>query len=132
MECAGRDDDSITIMNHVFFRAIENKFGFTLFNTEKLVHRMMDFVADLLAWLQAHHNQLGKLPGEQHLAEKIILFGQFFDISYESGHLLCLLNVVLFAIRVDSKYSTWCEWIARLQVPGGVWKHVTYPGQDCI
>jgi hypothetical protein len=91
MISACRDDYSIAFPCDMFFRPIQDKLCFTFFNSEELIHLGMHFVSDFLAYLQAHQNELGMFAGEYHLAEIMVLFGQFFDGSNETGHMIFLL-----------------------------------------
>jgi hypothetical protein len=72
----------------VLFLTIEDKFRFTYFDPEELVDLLVHLVANFLAALQAHHHQLGVLAREEHLAEEMVLFGQFLNVSNETGHKL--------------------------------------------
>jgi hypothetical protein len=85
------DNDATTFSDNVFLLAIEDEFCFPFFDPEELIDLFVYLVADFLAFLQAHHNQLGMFAGKQHLAEIMVLFSQFFDGSNETGHMLLLL-----------------------------------------
>ena len=91
MICACRYDNAITFPDNVFFCTVENEPGFPLFDPEELVHLAMYLVADLLAFLQAHQDELGVFAGKDHLAKKTVLFSQFFDGPNKSGHMFFLL-----------------------------------------
>jgi hypothetical protein len=43
---------------------IDDEFCFSAFDAEKLIDFRMNFVANFLAWLQAHYNQLAVGSGE--------------------------------------------------------------------
>src|SRR3989344_6184510 len=82
---AGRDDDDRAIFNRVFV-AIKDGLARTLLATEELVERM-HFLADILAGLQVHEDELAILRGIEDVPEVLVLKGQPFDISDESFHI---------------------------------------------
>src|SRR4030042_2380760 len=92
VERASRDYYCIAIVNQMLFSTAEDEFSFAFFDAEELVNGMMDLVSDLFTRLQAHNNQLGICAGVQHLAEIVVFLSQFFNVSNETSHRICLLN----------------------------------------
>jgi hypothetical protein len=80
-----------------------------LLDAEELVDGRVYLIADFFTRLQAHHNKLGMFACEQHLTEIIVLQGQFFDISNETGHRFYLLGgsgEMASSYAVYSNFST--------------------------
>ena len=86
-----RDDDRITGMDNMLFFASEDELRFACLDAEELVHGIVHLVADLLPRLEAHHDKLSVFACEQDFTEIIVLEGQIFDISNETGHCFYLL-----------------------------------------
>jgi hypothetical protein len=51
-------------MHQVFFLLVKDEFGLPLLDAEELINLRMHFIANLFAWLQAHHDKLGVLSRE--------------------------------------------------------------------
>ena len=64
VESASRHHHRIAIVDHVLLGAVEDELRFAFFDAEELVDCRMDFIANLLAALQAHHDELAIGPGE--------------------------------------------------------------------
>ena len=69
---------------HLVLNLINDHHALALLETEELVHCVVHFRTDLLAWLEIHNHQLAELPGIDDPAEIFVLCGFFFNIPNKS------------------------------------------------
>src|SRR5215211_4230435 len=69
---------------------IDYDFSLSLLDSEKLVAILMNFLTDLFAFFERHHNQLNVLPGIENMAKVPVVLCLPFDITYEPVHFLSI------------------------------------------
>ena len=84
----GHDDAVIGL--HLVALAVDPDFAAAGLDAEELIAVVVNFLADFIAGLDGHQDELKIVPGIKHAAEFVVFLGKLFDIANEALH-ACLL-----------------------------------------
>src|SRR5690606_41525634 len=81
----GRNDHCVVILDGMCL-SVNHDLALAFFDAKELIMALMNLFPDFLTRLQRHQDQLQVFPRVKHLAVKIIVHGQFFDIIDKTFH----------------------------------------------